>query len=72
MQWKPTRSWDDGTRWELILDNGVTEGRVFRCQPNCPVEVCRFGAGYCSNQFDSMREAAEWLVEKVTSGTGAQ
>jgi hypothetical protein len=71
MEWKPTRSWDDGSRWELILDNGVREGRVGRFNPDMKVEVCRFGDEYCSHNFDTMKEAAEWLVKKVTSGTGA-
>lgn len=70
MKWRVDAWWPNGVRWELVTKKTV-EGRVFRIAGG-EVEVCSFGADSEHTRFSTMKEAAEWLVKKVTTGTGAQ
>jgi hypothetical protein len=73
MKWVISAGFNAGSRWELRDDKFVL-AKVFRCGPSDDVEAMVFGNGYSPpmvKTFPTMKEAAEWLVKKVTSGTGA-
>jgi hypothetical protein len=70
MRWVPT--WDDGRRWHLESPTGDIEGRIvkFSYKPGT-VDAASFGEDHDEASFRTMKEAAQWLVKKVTTGTGA-
>jgi hypothetical protein len=65
---------DSQTGWRWVLnDNRTTfryEGKVYSWG-NYIFEAWHAESNYFQ-RFSTMKEAAEWLVKKVTSGTGAQ
>jgi hypothetical protein len=73
MKWVISQGFHPGSRWELKNDTAVL-GKVFRCNPRYDVEAACFAdpkVGVSFQTFKTMKEAAEWLVKKVTTGTGA-
>lgn len=72
MKWQISPGWPNGNRWDLIDDTGMPEGRVIRLSGKKVIDVCKFGQDSGESSFETMKEAAQWLVKKVTSGTGAQ
>ena len=72
MKWRVDNCWANGERWELA-EHGKTYafGRVLSYYPDMnKVSAIDFISNE-HKEFDTMKEAAEWLVKKVTTGTGA-
>lgn len=71
MKWVPT--WADGRRWYLVSQDGEVKGRVVVfCHQNGIVDAAAFLDEHDESYFETMKEAAAWLVKKVTNGTGVQ
>jgi hypothetical protein len=71
MRWIATEGFENGSRWDLF-DGQRVLGRVFRCVPEMEVDVVHYDSqADFSGRFKTMKEAAEWLVKRVTTGTGA-
>jgi hypothetical protein len=73
MEWIPSFGWPDGGRWVLTDGKGGTHGRVIRLHSmDMFVEAELWSTDeYVTKKTSTMKEAAEWLVKKVTTGTGA-
>jgi hypothetical protein len=73
MEWIPSFGWPDGNRWVLTDGKYGTHGRVIRFHPFDTFVEAEFWSSdeYVAKKAATMKEAAEWLVKKVTTGTGA-
>jgi hypothetical protein len=70
MEWRVDAWWPNGVRWELAEPGKkYALGRVLSYPERNRVSVIDYISNE-HNEFDTMKEAAEWLVKKVTNGTG--
>jgi hypothetical protein len=69
MEWVPDGV--DGWRWELRVKSSqfLYEGKVLKM--GMETEAWHADSNR-TVKFKSMKEAAEWLVKRVTTGTGVQ
>lgn len=76
MKWVPSRGWSEGQRWELRnCEDELPVGRVLVLNEQHAFEASLFAEWIYNDTrqtFKTMKEAAEWLIKKATSGTGAK
>jgi hypothetical protein len=70
MKWRVDDCWANGERWELAEPGEkYALGRVLSYPERNRVSVIDYISNE-HNEFDTMKEAAQWLVKRVTTGTG--